>query len=94
MPMREDFLMTIEPGLYFVPALLDDPEKRARFRDAVNWDSLDRWRPVGGGQHPHHRQRTGCANARNTKISELPGGELTTKCTKDTKRCRQIVASG
>jgi Xaa-Pro aminopeptidase len=48
MPMREDFLMTVEPGLYFVPALLDDPEKRRKFRDAVNWDGLDRWRPVGG----------------------------------------------
>jgi Xaa-Pro aminopeptidase len=48
MPIRENFLMTVEPGLYFVPALLDDPEKRARFHDAFNWDALDRWRPVGG----------------------------------------------
>jgi Xaa-Pro aminopeptidase len=48
MPIRENFLMTIEPGLYFVPALLDDPERRDKFHDAVNWDALDRWRPVGG----------------------------------------------
>jgi Xaa-Pro aminopeptidase len=48
LPIRGNFLMTVEPGLYFVPALLDDPEKRAKFREAVNWDGLDRWRPVGG----------------------------------------------
>lgn len=48
MPVREGFLMTIEPGIYFVPAILDNPEKRAAFRDAVDWDALRRWRPVGG----------------------------------------------
>ncbi len=48
LPIRENFLMTVEPGLYFVPALLDDSERSAKFHDAVNWDSLDRWRPVGG----------------------------------------------
>jgi Xaa-Pro aminopeptidase len=48
LPLRTGFLMTVEPGLYFVPAILDDPERRARFRDAVAWDQLERWRPVGG----------------------------------------------
>jgi len=48
LPIRADFLMTVEPGLYFVPALLDDPERREQFRQAVAWDKLDRWRPIGG----------------------------------------------
>jgi Xaa-Pro aminopeptidase len=48
LPIRANFLMTVEPGLYFVPALLDDPERRERFKKAVNWDDLDRWRKVGG----------------------------------------------
>ncbi|HEY3393475.1 MAG TPA: aminopeptidase P N-terminal domain-containing protein, partial [Lacipirellulaceae bacterium] len=48
LPILENFLMTVEPGLYFVPALLDDPERRGKFHDAVNWDALHRWRPVGG----------------------------------------------
>ena len=48
LPIRANFLMTVEPGLYFVPALLDDPERREKFRDAVAWDTLDRWRKVGG----------------------------------------------
>jgi Xaa-Pro aminopeptidase len=48
LPLQENFLMTVEPGLYFVPALLDDPEKRTKFADAVDWDGLARWRSVGG----------------------------------------------
>lgn len=48
LPLEEHFLMTVEPGLYFVPALLDDPARRARFQDRVAWETLERWRPVGG----------------------------------------------
>ena len=48
LPIRENFLMTVEPGLYFVPAILDDPERREKFRTAVAWDALARWRPLGG----------------------------------------------
>ncbi len=48
MPLAEGFLMTIEPGVYFVPAILDSAEKREKFRDAVDWDGLARWRKVGG----------------------------------------------
>ena len=48
LPIHANFLMTVEPGLYFVPALLDDPERREKFKNAVAWDALDRWRKVGG----------------------------------------------
>jgi Xaa-Pro aminopeptidase len=48
LPLEPGFLMTVEPGLYFVPAILDDAERRARFKEAVAWDALDRWRAVGG----------------------------------------------
>jgi Xaa-Pro aminopeptidase len=48
LPLGEEFLMTVEPGIYFVPALLDDPERRDKFSAAVAWDSLDRWRDLGG----------------------------------------------
>ena len=47
-PLEENFLMTVEPGIYFVPAILDDPAKRERFRDSVDWEALDAWRSVGG----------------------------------------------
>lgn len=48
LPLEENFLMTVEPGLYFVPALLDDPGRREQFRHMVNWAALDSWRSVGG----------------------------------------------
>ena len=48
LPMEEGFLMTVEPGVYFVPALLDDAKRRERFAGMVDWDALEPWRPVGG----------------------------------------------
>jgi Xaa-Pro aminopeptidase len=48
LPLEADFLMTVEPGLYFVPALLDSKERRERYRDAVAWNTLESWRSVGG----------------------------------------------
>lgn len=48
MPIQDGFLMTVEPGLYFVPAMLDDAGRREQFRNSVAWDGLDRWRAVGG----------------------------------------------
>jgi Xaa-Pro aminopeptidase len=48
LPLEEGFLMTVEPGLYFVPALLDHPARREQFRQAVDWAVLESWRSVGG----------------------------------------------
>ena len=48
LPLQAGFLMTVEPGLYFVPAMLDDAGRREKYKNAVAWDKLDRWRAVGG----------------------------------------------
>jgi Xaa-Pro aminopeptidase len=48
LPIRAGFVMTVEPGIYFVPAILDDTDKRSRFAGAVDWDRVDHWRAVGG----------------------------------------------
>jgi Xaa-Pro aminopeptidase len=48
LPLEEGFLMTVEPGIYFVPALLDSKARREQFRDAVAWDAMESWRHVGG----------------------------------------------
>jgi hypothetical protein len=34
--------MTVEPGIYFIPALLNNPENRKRHRDTVAWGRVDR----------------------------------------------------
>ncbi len=46
--LREGYIVTVEPGLYFIPALLNDPARRAKYRDAVNWTLVDQHRDIGG----------------------------------------------
>ena len=48
MPLEPGYVMTVEPGLYFVPPLLRNAEKRARYRDAVNWGKVDTLLDFGG----------------------------------------------
>lgn len=48
LPLAPGYLVTVEPGLYFIPALLNDPERRARFRDCVNWELAERHLALGG----------------------------------------------
>ncbi|MCS5587336.1 MAG: Xaa-Pro dipeptidase [Porticoccaceae bacterium] len=46
-PMVANQIHTVEPGLYFIPALLD----KLRASDqasAINWAEMDRWIPYGG----------------------------------------------
>jgi Xaa-Pro aminopeptidase len=46
--LEPGFLVTVEPGIYFIPALLNDPANRERFADQVNWDVLEKWLVPGG----------------------------------------------
>ena len=48
MPLQAGFVMTVEPGVYFVDALLDSPEYRERFDSVVDRDEVQRWRGIGG----------------------------------------------
>ncbi|GMV40012.1 MAG: Xaa-Pro dipeptidase [Myxococcales bacterium] len=40
--------VTIEPGLYFAPAILHDEKLRATLGDAVRWSRAEEWLPFGG----------------------------------------------
>jgi len=40
--------VTIEPGIYFVPALLDDGEVRREFSGRIDWTRLDSYRRLRG----------------------------------------------
>ena len=42
------YVVTVEPGIYFVPALLHDPEFRERHGDAVDWERAERMLDFGG----------------------------------------------
>ena len=45
---RPGYVVTIEPGLYFIPPLLQDPARRATYNDCVNWPLVDSYQHLGG----------------------------------------------
>ena len=48
LPLQENFCMTVEPGLYFIEALIKDQETRKKFQDQINWTEVDKWSNFGG----------------------------------------------
>jgi Xaa-Pro aminopeptidase len=48
LPLLPGYVTTIEPGIYFVPALLHDAEFREKNRDDVNWDKAEAMIGFGG----------------------------------------------
>ncbi|HIK26678.1 MAG: aminopeptidase P family protein [Oscillatoriaceae bacterium SKW80] len=47
-PLRPGMLVTIEPGFYQIPAILNDREKREKYQNIVNWDKLAELADVRG----------------------------------------------
>jgi Xaa-Pro aminopeptidase len=48
LPLAPGYVVTVEPGLYFIPAQLNDPKRRERFREAVVWDQVEPHLSLGG----------------------------------------------
>jgi Xaa-Pro aminopeptidase len=48
LPLQPDYVITVEPGIYFIPALLNDPARRTKFADCVAWSAVDRHLEFGG----------------------------------------------
>ncbi len=47
-PLRAGMLVTIEPGFYQVPAILNDPKIRDQYQYLVNWERLEKFADVRG----------------------------------------------
>ena len=47
-PLEEGFVLTIEPGVYFIPELIDYWKGEGRFKDFIDYTELDKWRDFGG----------------------------------------------
>lgn len=48
LPLDVGYVVTIEPGLYFIPALLTDDARRTQFVDCIDWTKVDGLLDVGG----------------------------------------------
>jgi Xaa-Pro aminopeptidase len=46
--LQPGYIVTVEPGLYFIPALLNDPGRRKKFSAAVNWPLVEKCLGLGG----------------------------------------------
>jgi len=47
-PLKPRMLVTIEPGFYQVPAILNDPKNRETYQQIVNWERLEQFADVRG----------------------------------------------
>ena len=47
-PLHPGMLVTIEPGFYQVPAILNHPDFRRKYQEVVNWERLEQFADVRG----------------------------------------------
>ena len=46
--LEPGFVMTVEPGMYFIPQLMDQWKASKRCADFINYDKLESYRDAGG----------------------------------------------
>ena len=47
-PLQPGHVITIEPGIYFIPELIDQWRSQNMHNDFINWDKVDSYRNFGG----------------------------------------------
>ena len=46
--LQPGFVITDEPGCYFIPALIDQWHQQGTNKDYINFDELEKWKDFGG----------------------------------------------
>jgi Xaa-Pro aminopeptidase len=47
-PLEPGFVLTVEPGIYFIPQLIDDWNARGTCSEFIDFDALEGWKDFGG----------------------------------------------
>jgi Xaa-Pro aminopeptidase len=47
-PLEPGFVLTIEPGIYFIPQLIDVWKAKGHLAEFIDYEELDKWRDFGG----------------------------------------------
>lgn len=46
--LQPGFVITVEPGIYFIPALIDQWKAEGKCKDFINYDILETYKDFGG----------------------------------------------
>jgi Xaa-Pro aminopeptidase len=46
--LKPGFVLTVEPGCYFIPALIDKFRSEGKFTDFINYDKVESYKDFGG----------------------------------------------
>lgn len=46
--LKEGYVLTVEPGVYFIPALIDQWQSENKFAEFINYDKVNEYRNFGG----------------------------------------------
>ena len=46
--LQEGFVVTVEPGIYFIDPLIDKWHSEGRYRDFIDYRAIDKFRGFGG----------------------------------------------
>jgi Xaa-Pro aminopeptidase len=48
LPYKPGHVFTVEPGIYFIPQLIDQWKSEGKFKDFINYKKLELWKDFGG----------------------------------------------
>ena len=46
--LKNGFVITIEPGIYFIPALIDQWKEEGKFTEFINYEKVEEYKDFGG----------------------------------------------
>jgi Xaa-Pro aminopeptidase len=48
LPYKRGHVFTVEPGIYFIPQLIDQWKSEGKFRAFINYNKVEEWKDFGG----------------------------------------------